>query len=73
MQKEIYQLILIFQNSVLFINSIDKYSNNVIIKTNAPIKYDCFYRAPRAPVAQLDRVLVFETKGYKFKSYQVHQ
>ena len=29
--------------------------------------------APRAPVAQLDRVSVFETEGYKFKSYQVHQ
>jgi hypothetical protein len=28
--------------------------------------------APRAPVAQLDRVSVFETEGYKFKSYQVH-
>lgn len=29
--------------------------------------------APQAPVAQLDRVSVFETEGYKFKSYQVHQ
>ena len=28
---------------------------------------------PCAPVAQLDRVSVFETEGYKFKSYQVHQ
>ena len=26
-----------------------------------------------APVAQLDRVLVYETKGQRFESFQAHQ